>query len=84
MTVCGRPVLVTILSLREPEGGPNSLVSFRLLLLGQAWKQGIMAACTEGAAGLGPEDSLDLREGKGLQRWGNTQGLQSGRYSSED
>lgn len=69
--------------LREPEGGSNSLVSW-LLLLGQAWKEGITTAGTEGAAGLGAEDSLDLREGKGLQRWGNTQGLQSGRYSSED
>ena len=59
-------------------------MSFWLLLLGQAWKEGIMTACVEGAAGLGPEDNLDLREGEGLQRWGNTQGLQSSRCSSED
>ena len=41
-------------------------------------------ACIEGAAGLGREDNLHLREGEGLQRWGNTQVLQSGRWSSED
>lgn len=68
----------------EPEGGSNSLVSFWPLLLGQAWKEAIVMACIEGAAGLGREDNLHLREGEGLQRWGNTQVLQSGRWSSED
>lgn len=59
-------------------------MSFWPLLLGQAWKEAIVMACIEGATGLGREDNLHLREGEGLQRWGNTQGLQSGRWSSED
>ncbi len=31
------------------------------------------------APGLGPEAKLDLREGEGLERCGQTQGLESGR-----
>lgn len=71
MTVCGRPVLLTRLSAWEPEEGlthwcPSGPVT------GSGLEGAIVMACIEGAAGLGREDNLHLREGEGLQRWGNT------------
>lgn len=47
---------------------------------GLAWNEGIWEAFTEEEApGLGPEATLNLREGEGLERCGQTPGLESGR-----